>query len=235
MSDAAVFELELDLEPMTVIGRPRRMGAIELIELGNARNPAMVENAVAGKRFTIAETHIGPGTGTHARLGILGDVVNYFFTFVGKGLSSVTGALSQILSVPVSLIGTGVGTILTTFAGIVGQVPILGELTAAIILAANSIIQAAIQLPGQILEMIGNLGKAFATLSPDQQKSFTSLAMKELISSSPSEIKDQVSSAVETAAPPGVATGGSGGTGFSVLDGIMTLLGSGGLAALVLL
>lgn len=235
MSDA-VLELELDLEPMTVIGRPKRMGAVELIELGNSKgSPAMVANTVAAKRWAIPATHVGPGTGTGARLGILGDVVNYLFTFVGNGLSSVTNILSQILSVPVSLVGGGVNVILTSFASVVGQVPIIGELTAAIILAANSVIQAAIQIPVQILEMIGNLGKAFATLSPDQQKTLTGLAVKQLIGSSPPEIKDQVSKAVESAAPPGVAAGTAGEAGFSLLDGIVLFLNGGGALALALL
>jgi hypothetical protein len=228
MSDVAL-ELELELEPMTVIGRPRTMGAIELIELGNAHvAPAMISNNPTSKRWPEL-------TGTGAQLGILGDVVNYFFTFVGNGLSSVTNILSQILAVPVNLLGGGIGIVLTSFAGIVGQIPILGEMTAAIILAANSIIQAAIQLPGQILEMIGNLGKAFATLSPDQQKSLTGLAMQTLIKSSPTDIKDQVSNAVETAAPPGISTGTAAEPAFSLLDGLMVLLNGGGVAALAFL
>ena len=173
-----------------------RTGALELIELGNAHGNKIFRNAkqieASGRQRTRPR-----------QLGALPNVFGFFFGVVGEGVSKITGVLSDILALPVDLISKGVGEVLGGFASIVGQIPVIGEIAATILLAANSIIQAALDLPEQILKVIGNLGLAFKTLDPKDQSALTQTAMSLLINAAPPDQKAAVQQKLQAAPPPG--------------------------------
>jgi len=157
-------------------------GALELLELGSARRQELFGN----------------------RLGLsFPNIFGYFFGFVGETMTKLTGALSTIIKIPLDLISSGVGEVITAFAGIVGEIPIIGEIAAAVLLAVNAIVQAVLDLPEEILKWAGNLGMAFKTLSPQQQASFTSAAIALLVDAAPPEHKAAVEQKLAAAPPPG--------------------------------
>lgn len=181
------------------------LGALELLELGAAGPKPMISNR---------------------RLGQFTDVFGYFFGAVGEGVTQIAGLLTDILEVPINLVSTGVGALLTGFAGLVGEIPILGPLVSSVVLAANAIIQAALQLPLEILTAVENLGKALKTLTPDQQKTFGQIAMKLLVDNSPPEFKAAAQQKLN-ALPPTLTGGAEGVDWGSIAAVVLPVLATG--------
>jgi len=225
----------------TALGQVQRAGrtvplswakALQDLETTIAKRRSARETLLTG-RPQIADASF-PGLGQRVALGILGDAINYFFTFVGNGIQSVTNLLGGILEVPLSLIGSGANTVITAFAGIVGEIPIIGEIVAAILLAANAVLQQALKLPGQLLEMVGNLGKAFASLSPEQKEKAASLAKTMLIDSASNDIKNDVAQTLAKTPPPGGVSTGASEDGIPWAEIGSGLFAAGSIAAFLL-
>ena len=174
--------LEAPLSTMDAVAETD--GALELLELGSARHKLRQE------LFGV-------------ELGALPNIFGLFFGFIGEGMTKITGMLSDIIKIPLDLISSGVGEVITAFADIVGVIPIIGEIAAAVLLAVNAIVQAVLDLPEQILKWAGNLGQAFKTLTPQQQSAFTAAAINLLVDAAPPEHKAAVEQKLTTAPPPG--------------------------------
>lgn len=190
----ALFE-ELIISKRRPRSAPLR-GAIGLIELGDAQ----------AKRPMIANRP----TPSRVRMGdFMGDAGNFLFDLVGSGIDKIAGILADALKVPLDLIGQGVGVLLTGFAGLVANIPIIGDFAATILLAVNSLAQFAISLPEMLLQQVQNLGKAFETLPAATKSSAVTNAMKLIFNSAPPSIQPQVQKAIDTAPKPGGAEVGT--------------------------
>lgn len=201
MPQALFVEEEIDVD-----GKKPRMlayrGAIGLIELGR-RNREMAWSR------------------EHGMSDVLGDVGGFIFDIVGKGIDKIAGLLAGIIKIPTDLISTGVGTVLTTFASIVAEIPIIGDFCATIILAVNSLAQFAITLPENLFLAAQTLGQAFQTLSSDQKSKAWQTAMKLVTGSAPPSLQPAVQKAVTAAPKPsGVSVGASVGEVLAALASI---------------
>lgn len=189
-------------EEIRIDGRKPSMsktsGVIELVELGRARPYRHAPMVQQGR-----QVRLGAG---------FGDVIGFLGGIVGDGVAKVAGLLGDILKVPTDLISTGVGAVLTGFASIVAQIPIIGDFVATILKAFNALAQWVIQLPVDLLKKVATLGEAFKTLSPAQQSSSVAAAIKLINDSAPEEIKPQVAQAMaQSENPAGASASGSTG------------------------
>lgn len=166
---------------------PDENGMLELIELGGARQHR--QELFKGRRATLGLS--------------LPNFMGVFTGILGTSILMITGLLSDVLAIPLDLISLGVDEVLTGFAGIIGAIPLIGTLASTALLAVNVLVQAALDLPIEVLKFAGNLGKAFKTLSPAQQAQFTQLAMAAIIQAAPEDQKSAVEQKLSQAPPPG--------------------------------
>lgn len=177
-------------------------GGLELLELGDAKKQELFRRSRLG--FTI------PPWGA------------YFIGFAVEALPQVSGLLSDLLAIPLDFIETGVDTVITSFADLVSQLPILGELAAAVLLATKVVADAVLELPPQVLKFAGNMGEAWKTLSPEARKAFLAIATQLLIDAAPVEQKAAVTQklAVANSEPLVTSSFPYGEVAVTVLNGL---------------
>lgn len=194
MPSQTLFEEEIDVDEE----KPKLLsyrGAIGLIELGKK------ESGILWNRTPRTKASMGD---------IFSDAGGFIFNIVGGGIEKIATLLADIIKIPLDLISTGVGTLLTTFADIVSNIPIIGDFVATILLAVNSLAQFVITLPETILKAVANLGKAFDTLSSDQKSKAWKTAQGLIVGSAPPSMQPTVQKAVTNApTPAGVTLGPS--------------------------
>lgn len=178
------LEDPLDIED----AKDDNLGGLELLELGDAKKQELFRHARLG--FTI------PPWGA------------YFIGFAVEALPQFSGLLSDLLAVPLDFIETGVDTVIDSFASLVAQLPIIGELAAAVLLATKVIADAVLELPEQVLKFTGNLGVAWKTLSPEARKAFLAIATQLLIDAAPPEQKPIVAQKLAVANTEPLVAGG---------------------------
>lgn len=122
-----------------------RLGATYLIELGSNRH------------FSVAVPH-RPFLSNYpkARLGQF-DWLADVGSFLAGMFSTIFHALGTIVNIPLDLASKGLGYLFDGIAKVIGQIPIIGELLAGIVLVGKTIIQWVLKVPGMILNGIGNL------------------------------------------------------------------------------
>lgn len=152
-----------------------RLGAIELIELGNSR----VNNTPVLRRPFLANARKHEPELPPLLLG--GAELGFAFSWAGVG-SFLTGAfefvlstLADLIKIPLDLISKGVGLLFDGLAGLLVNVPIIGVLASEVLLLTKSLIQWGLSLPWMLLDGLGNvfgeIKKAIdATQSADKKK-----------------------------------------------------------------
>lgn len=189
----ALFE-ELDLDEEKPRRAPLR-GAIGLIELGNrTARPPMIQNRPAPRKAVMGD--------------VLGDAGNFLFDLVGTGMVKIADILAGIIKVPLDFISSGVGLLLTSFAGIVSAIPIIGDFAATLILAANALVQFVLDVPELLIAQVANLGKAFQTLPKSAKDAAVAAAVKLIVGGAPPAMQPQVQAAIEKAPSPAGGTVG---------------------------
>lgn len=174
---------------------PPKLGAVELVELGSVR-PKM--------------GGILDGLG-----GLLGEVTGFFGNVVGTGL----GFLSDALAVPLNFLKEGIGSAFTGLAGILKQIPVIGEIVAGLILVVNAAVQFVLELPGLILGQLSkvllNLKDGFGgAFSKDQQSSLLTKMVPKVAERAPAPIQNIVKNTLEES-NTSTADGETGGGGSS--------------------
>lgn len=193
------------------IRRSRRMGAEELIELGD--RPAMIGNTL---RFFMANPRM-------ARLGFFAEVG----IFIAGAFETVFNLLADIVGGITDLVGGGIGALLTGTAGLLGNIPIIGGILSQVVLLANTVIQFALSIPETLLRNIGSVFTSLKKLmEPEKNQDTYQKAKDDVVKKAPSGIQKDVEKmlgaslislvtgkAVSGAGGAGSASGGSGGAG----------------------
>lgn len=161
-----------------------RLGAIELIELGNAipsvskpyrfdhgRRPFMSSRYPRASR--------GPELGQLDFLASIGSFLTGAFEFIFK-------TLANLVNVPLDIASKGVGVLFDGVAGFLKNVPILGPICSELLLLAKAVIQWGLKVPGMLLTGIGNVfgeikNAIDATKSPAEKKKDEDIGKENLL------------------------------------------------------
>ena len=180
-----------------------RLGAIELIELGATRQRHAGRVPFLSNRSPYMA---GPRLGQLDFLAGVGSFLTGAFEFVFKTLAS-------LVNVPLNLASQGIGVLFDGVAGLLKNVPILGEIAAELLLLGKSVLQWGLTVPGMLLNGVGNvfgeIKKAIdATRTSSEKKSDEDAAKKKILDKAQQkggdELKNAVSSALSGDAPAGV-------------------------------
>ena len=132
----------------------QRLGAIELIELGNA--PRERAGTIPVLRRPFLGTRQRPMLANPFKLGQL-DFLGDIGSFLTGALELVFTELAGLIDLPLDLASSGVGLLFDGVAGLLVNVPIIGVLASEVLLLAKSVIQWGLTLPGELLGGIGNI------------------------------------------------------------------------------
>lgn len=172
-----------------------RMGAEELLELGRRgatlggpRSPFL-----ANRRPSHPEAALGS-----AHLGDLVDMIKDVGGIITGALGFALTTLGDLVSIPLDLMSKGVDIVFNGVADLIGQIPIIGELLAQILLLGNAVIKFALSVPGLLLHGLGNIltgiSKALlakSTTSENQRNQ--DKAKQDIIGRAPPNMQSQVS------------------------------------------
>jgi hypothetical protein len=136
-----------------------------------------------------------------ARLGIGLADIGSFLAGLFEGLF---GVLADIVSVPLDLASQGIGVLFDGLAGILANVPIVGELAAQVLILGKSVIQWGLSVPGLLLEGIGNIfgeikGAIDATRTPAEKASDMDIAKDKILEKAKEKGGDKLKTAVKDA------------------------------------
>lgn len=202
-----------------------RLGAIELIELGSptTRTNLVFPELRMGGIADIAGQAMGGG-------GIL--------DFFGNVLSTGFGTLADVVDAPLSALREGIGAAFTGLAGILRNIPILGEIVAALLLVINAAIQFVLKIPGFLLEQLGNAFKGLSSsftdaFNPSEQGTKIDAAKKNLVNQAPAPIKGEVEQKIE--AKPTTTPDDGLNVGGMKIDSTVLLVGAAAAVAAIVL
>lgn len=220
-----------------------RLGAIELIELGATRRHGAPRIPFLSNRHSRMS---GPRLGQLDFLKDVGSFLTGAFEFVFKTLAS-------LVNVPLDLASKGIGVLFDGVAGLLKNVPIIGEIAAELLLVGKSVLQWGLSVPGMLLSGVGNvfgeIKKAIdATKTSSEKKADEDAAKKKILDKAQQKggepLKAAVSSALNGEAPAGATNvppqqqlpPGAGDIGKSDLDRVLEIgLPVAGAAALAFL
>lgn len=158
--------------------------------------------------------------------GSLDAITGFLGNLLGTGIDKVATLLADIIHLPTSLLTTGVDFVLLNFASIVGEIPVIGEFAALIVIALDAILDFVIELPELILRQVATLGAAIKTLSPAQKTSAFQVAMTLLKKSAPASVQPQIlKAAASTPQKYGVNLGASVGEWLGALAAVAVPVG----------
>lgn len=217
-----------------------RLGAEELLELGRRgatlggpRSPFLANRRPAAP--------LGAGK---EHLGDIVDIVKDVGGIITGALGFALGALGDLVNIPLGLLSQGVDIVFNGAADILGQIPIVGELLAQILLLGNAVIKFALSVPGLLLHGLGNImtgiSKALLEKStPAQNQKNQDKAKQDIIGRAPPNLRSQVEQALDASGMsgrnliPAIAPVPEGSSGL--LDAVAIGLPVVGVAAAVLL
>lgn len=180
-------------------GRRYQLGAEELLELGRARN-----SAVSGRRPFLAGR-----AGAAAGAPFLGnrrpalaqesvfilDVLGSVAGFIADGLSFALHTLGSLVDLPLNILAQGVDIAFNGVAGILREVPIIGDILAQILVMGGSLIKFGLSIPGLMLHGLGNiLGGIAKALKGSGENTDDKVdgAKKDIVNKAPDPLKDNV-------------------------------------------
>lgn len=171
-----------------------RLGAEELIELGNGkvgvdmdRRP-FLSGRTKNVRLELCSAHLGFNP-----LDLLADVAGY----VADGLGFALNTLGDLVNIPLNILSSGVDVVFNGLAGLVGQVPILGDFLAQILVLGGSLVKFGLSIPGMLLHGLGNIlggiGKTLHGLfdEPENQRKVDA-AKSDIVKQAPDAQKDAI-------------------------------------------
>ncbi len=172
------------------------LGAEELIELG--RDGALV---LRERRPFLAGRSRSPELGI---LDMLGDVAGFF----ADALAFTFNTLGDLIGVPLGILAQGVDVTFNGVAGLLKNIPILGDLLAQVLVLGGSLIKFGLSIPGLALHGLGNvmagIGKALkGENSTAQNDAKVDQAKKDVVNKAPDPLKDNVKKIIEAAGVTG--------------------------------
>lgn len=191
---------------MAEASRPRQgPGGFDILELGRAmgQDGPMIPPPATG--FDLAG----------GLMGLLSDGIS--------GLGTIIGA-------PLGVVGDAASWVIDGIAGLVGKIPVVGELVGTVLLVGKTLLNAGLSLPETVLKAFANVLGSFSKLSPEQQSKVSEAAVSKLTSWGKERgQEDDVRTMLERNAP---LAGGASSAGKATPDWATVAVGVGVPAAL---
>jgi len=187
------------------------MGVPELVWEGGAPGGAALAESVRPGRggFDVLELGRGPALAQATDMVIPGPASGFDLAGGLMGLlSDGISGLGTIIGAPLGVIGDAASFVIDGIAGLVGKIPIVGELVGTVLLVGKTLLNAGLSLPETVLKAFANVLGSFSKLSSDQQKKVSEAAIGKLTSWGKEKGREEdVRSMLERNAPlPGGAT-----------------------------
>jgi hypothetical protein len=148
------------------LGDAPRRGGFDVLELG--RGPG-VAPARPGRKLG----QDGPTIPTvETRFDLAGGLMGL--------LSDGISGLATIIGAPLGVVGDAASFVIDGIAGLVGKVPVVGELVGTVLLVGKTLLNAGLRLPETVLKAFANVLGSFSKLSPDQQKKVSEAAVSKV-------------------------------------------------------
>lgn len=161
-----------------------RLGAIELIELGNSV-PRVEKpyNFDPGRRPFMSSRY--PRASRGPELGQL-DFLTNIGSFIVGAFEFVFKTLADLVNVPLDLASQGAGVLFDGVAGLLKNIPSLGPICSELLLLAKAVIQWGLKVPGLLLSGVVNVfveikNAIDTTKSSGEKKQDESIALENLL------------------------------------------------------
>lgn len=167
-----------------------------------------IEGVPRAARAAMAREGRGPFLANRARprMGDPAGVGSFLLGLVSDGV----GVIADIVRVPADLLTRGVGAVSERVAGVIWEIPVLGELVAQILLAINAVTAFALPVPTGLLSGIANVFENLSnaldsgTSGAADRGRKVQAARGNIIESAPPELRREVQGLIErTPAPAG--------------------------------
>lgn len=125
------------------------LGAEELLELGSSQKLLVRERRpyLSGRRPMISQSQ------NVYFLDAIGSIAGY----LAEGLSFTLNTLGDIVDIPMGILSQGVDITFNGVAGLIGNIPLFGEVLAQILLLGGALIKLGLSIPGLVLHGLGNI------------------------------------------------------------------------------
>jgi hypothetical protein len=185
-----------------------RLGAEELLELGAIRREPL---RMGSRRPFFAGRYNRPMLTNSPELGqlqILGTIAGYLV----DGLAFALNTLGDLIDLPLNILAQGVDVAFNGVAGLLSNIPVLGDLLSQIVLVGGSLIKFGLSVPGLLLHGLGNIlegiGEALDdAMTPSEKQKKLDDSKESILEKTPDDLKEGVKSILDA--------GGVGGTNIS--------------------
>lgn len=188
-----------------------RLGAIELIELGDSRGaaPTMRRPFMMGRR-----TFTGGIPTRPMQMGQL-DFLGNIGSFLAGAFSAIFNGIASFIEVPLGLLSNGTGILFDGVAGLLANIPIVGMFASQLVLVGKAVIQWGLSVPGLLLRGVGNIFGEIkdaidATLTSDEKKENETEGKKKILDDAEAmggkDFKDAVQNVLNGETPDGTGT-----------------------------
>lgn len=170
-----------------------RLGAEELVELGRAKDAAAFDR----RPFFQSRPMVHGPMLSGPRMGDITDIVKDVGGFISSGLGFALNTLGDLVNIPLGVLSQGVDITFNGVAGLLENIPIIGDLLAEIMVLGGAVIKFALSVPGLVLHGIGNIlsgiGKALsAKNSASENDKKVKDAKDNIVNKAPEAVKDKV-------------------------------------------
>lgn len=170
-----------------------RLGAEELLELGRRSK----DRGVGGRSPYLAG-RLRMAQAEPEKVYVL-DVLGNAAGWIAERLSLAIGTLGELANVPVSVLSQGVDVDSSAVAGILKNVPTVGDLLAQILVLGGSLIKFGLSVPGLALRGLANLTAGIAkALKENGSEGKVGGAKGDIVDQAPAELKTDVKAVLES-------------------------------------
>lgn len=173
-----------------------RLGAEELIELGNPRKRP-VRMGDRRPYFADRQRKMLANARRPAALGQL-EFLAQIGSYLADGLSFLFNILGDFIDIPLGILSKGIDLIfIDGLGGLLGEIPILGGVLSQIVVLGGTLVKFGLSIPGLLLHglgnVMGNISEALkATYSTEENDKNIEGAKEDIVKKAPDNLKDPV-------------------------------------------
>jgi hypothetical protein len=183
-----------------------RLGAEELIELGNGRQGVLLDRRpfLAGRIKTV---RLDLGSSRLGQADVL-DMLSQSAPYVGERLDQGITALGDIVNTPPGILSQNADIAAEKIGALIDRVPSLKGLLAQILVLGGALLKHGLAAPGMLLQgmsnMLAGIGRELkARLGPAMLQTTINEAKASIIESAPEDFKEAVSVVMDAGAVTG--------------------------------
>jgi hypothetical protein len=183
-----------------------RLGAEELLELGRrAKDPrAPGRSPFLAGRMRMAQQGAAAEPEKVYILDVLGNVAGW----IAQGLSFAFNTLGDLVNIPLNILSQGVDVTFNGVAGLLKNIPVIGDLLAQILVLGGSLVKFGLSIPGLALHGLGNVMGGIAKAlkgSGDESQNQKKVddAKKNIVDQAPAALKKNVQTVLDSSGVTG--------------------------------